>query len=717
MRAVNLVFKCLLFISFIGASCTPPAPTGDGPCQQNNGECDELTTCEVNSFGLVVCGECPAGYSGNGQEGCNNIDECAAQPPNLCDENATCEDSTPGYECVCNTGYSGDGTDCRDIDECLEELDECPENSTCRNIMGGYECQCDEGYAMNDNGACIIDPCSEDNGGCPEEELCTYEDGAVVCTACDEGYAYNDDNECVNIDECAEGRDNCDDMATCVDETPGFSCLCNPGYGGTGEVCIDVNECLSQPCPAQQVCVNLPGEYECRATCPEGTILIAQACVVDECLENNGDCGMYRLCNMTQDGVECGNCLNGYRNNNGVCEDVNECETNNNDCDTNASCTNTNGSFICSCNQGYEGNGTSCTNIDDCANNPCLNGSSCIDGVGSFSCECINGFFGDRCEDTCVTDADCNNNLGTCTELSGVSSCYCPPGYQGLHCELYNNPCDDDPCQNGGACNADGADYTCECPTGFEGGHCENAEGGCLNADDCSDDFPFCENNLCVQCQNDSQCPDDNNLCNGTEFCDGSNTCSHTGNPCDGDDTCLAQAGSFLCSGGDRLCNNTYPCDDGIWCNGLESCELPPQLTAGRFWGKTPHQTNRSASAKTTHLLATHRWFATKPTILACNASPRTIAPNRFQPVMVSPNVSTTPVGFRVIPVPKRPTPFVSAMAQPILVVYAMNTMTVMTGCHAQQTPVPLGHAKILTTAPPAFATMTWIAVLNASAI
>tara|TARA_B100000683_G_scaffold260863_1_gene286101 strand:- start:485 stop:1198 length:714 start_codon:yes stop_codon:yes gene_type:complete len=150
---------------------------------------------------------------------------------------------------------------------------------------------------------------------------------------------------------------------------------------------------------------------------------------------------------------------------------------------------------------------------------------------------------------------------------------------------------------------------------------------------------------------------------------------------------------------------------------GSKLVNSPPQLTAGRFWGKTPHQTNRSASAKTTHLLATHRWFATKPTILACNASPRTIAPNRFQPVMVSPNVSTTPVGFRVIPVPKRPTPFVSAMAQPILVVYAMNTMTVMTGCHAQQTPVPLGHAKILTTAPPAFATMTWIAVLNASAI
>ena len=42
--------------------------------------------------------------------------------------------------------------------------------------------------------------------------------------------------------------------------------------------------------------------------------------------------------------------------------DINECESNDSDnCDENAQCTNTNGSFTCTCNSGYSGDGVSCT--------------------------------------------------------------------------------------------------------------------------------------------------------------------------------------------------------------------------------------------------------------------------------------------------------------------------------------------------------------------
>ena len=45
--------------------------------------------------------------------------------------------------------------------------------------------------------------------------------------------------------------------------------------------------------------------------------------------------------------------------------DINECTTNADDCDPNAFCTDTNGSFNCTCDPAYTGNGTSCTGEDN----------------------------------------------------------------------------------------------------------------------------------------------------------------------------------------------------------------------------------------------------------------------------------------------------------------------------------------------------------------
>ena len=41
--------------------------------------------------------------------------------------------------------------------------------------------------------------------------------------------------------------------------------------------------------------------------------------------------------------------------------DIDECMTGADDCDTNAECTDTEGGFNCTCNEGYTGNGTSCS--------------------------------------------------------------------------------------------------------------------------------------------------------------------------------------------------------------------------------------------------------------------------------------------------------------------------------------------------------------------
>ena len=47
--------------------------------------------------------------------------------------------------------------------------------------------------------------------------------------------------------------------------------------------------------------------------------------------------------------------------------DIDECTTNTHNCDPDASCANSIGSFVCTCNQGYSGDGITCSgeNLSD----------------------------------------------------------------------------------------------------------------------------------------------------------------------------------------------------------------------------------------------------------------------------------------------------------------------------------------------------------------
>ncbi|XP_067041439.1 uncharacterized protein [Acropora muricata] len=106
-------------------------------CSGDNSHCHSNAVC-TNTFGSYEC-ECSAGYSGDGRN-CIDIDECSLS--HQCDSSATCQNSDGSYICTCDSGYTGDGRTCRDVDECTSGTHDCDANATCTNTLGSFYCQC-----------------------------------------------------------------------------------------------------------------------------------------------------------------------------------------------------------------------------------------------------------------------------------------------------------------------------------------------------------------------------------------------------------------------------------------------------------------------------------------------------------------------------------------------------------------------------------------------
>ena len=54
--------------------------------------------------------------------------------------------NTPGgFRCFCDTGFTGDGFNCADINECSDEPNLC-DNGACTNIEGSFSCDCQKGF-------------------------------------------------------------------------------------------------------------------------------------------------------------------------------------------------------------------------------------------------------------------------------------------------------------------------------------------------------------------------------------------------------------------------------------------------------------------------------------------------------------------------------------------------------------------------------------------
>jgi len=254
-----------------------------------------------------------------------------------------------------------------------------------------------------------------------------------------------------------------------------------PVMTGLGDLCETDSDCISGRCEffdGQGVCITM-----CESSCPD-----------DDFVCFGGLCTPKDFCSSTNVGPGCGQCEQ---------------------CDDAATCVQVEDNFSCVCNQGYDGDGFACQDVDECrseADNNCSQNATCTNTEGGFTCECIPGYEGDgvRCDPVADPCSVCDANAA-CIEVNGQNSCRCAPGYvgNGFTCQDVDEcQANQDDCSANATCTNTVGSFTCDCKNGFEG---------------------------------DGQtCTDVNECTNGVAMCDPSATCTNT----EGGFTCTCPAGS-----------------------------------------------------------------------------------------------------------------------------------------------------------------------------
>ncbi|XP_072874642.1 signal peptide, CUB and EGF-like domain-containing protein 2 isoform X6 [Chlorocebus sabaeus] len=383
-----------------------------------------------------------------------------------------------------------------------------------------------------------------------------------------------------DVDECAQGLDDCHANALCQNTPTSYKCSCKPGYQGEGRECEDIDECgneLNGGCVHD--CLNIPGNYRC--TCFDGFMLAHDGhnCLdVDECLENNGGCqhtcvnvmGSYECCckegfflsdnqhtciHRSEEGLSCMNKDHGCSH---ICKEAPR------------------GSVACECRPGFElaKNQRDCILTCNHGNGGCQH--SCEDTADGPECSCHPQYKmhtdGRSClerEDTVLEVTESNatsvvdgdkrvkrrllmetcavNNGGcdrTCKDTSTGVHCSCPVGFT---LQLDGKTCKDiDECQtrNGGCdhfCKNAVGSFDCSCKKGFK---LLTNEKSCQDMDECSLDRT-CDHS-CINHPGTFAC-----ACNqgytlyGFTHCGDTNECSVNNGGCQ--QVCVNTVGSYEC--------------------------------------------------------------------------------------------------------------------------------------------------------------------------
>ncbi|XP_069079751.1 signal peptide, CUB and EGF-like domain-containing protein 2 isoform X6 [Pleurodeles waltl] len=202
-----------------------------------------------------------------------------------------------------------------------------------------------------------------------------------------------------------------------------------------------------------------------------GLLLPSTATDIDECVHGLDNCHPDAICQNTPKSYKC-TCRPGYQGNGTTCEDVDECDNEYNGGCVHE-CFNIPGNYRCTCFDGFmlADDGHNCLDVDECLFN---NGGCqhiCVDTMGSYECRCKAGFFLSDNQHTCIHRSkeglSCMNKDHGCAHIcretpKGGVACECRPGF-----EL--------------AKNQRGCMLTCN-----------HGNGGCQHTCDDTDDGPVC---------------------------------------------------------------------------------------------------------------------------------------------------------------------------------------------------------------------------------